>query len=121
MSQIAAKELKRYGVVSNCISPGARTRLTLATPGLEEIMAAPEGAFDNWDPANVSPLVAYLSTADCPFTGEMFYIKGGVIKRVQSWEMADRFEKVGRWTVEELSTALAALADQPAAAVADMN
>ena len=36
MSQIAAKELRRYGVVSNCIAPGARTRLTLATPGLEE-------------------------------------------------------------------------------------
>ena len=44
------------------------------------------------DPANASPLVAYLSTADCPFTGETFFIKGGVIKRVQSWEMAERIE-----------------------------
>ena len=25
--------------------------------------------FDVWDPANVSPLVAYLATADCPFSG----------------------------------------------------
>ena len=32
-SQIAAKELTRYDVISNCIAPGARTRLTLATPG----------------------------------------------------------------------------------------
>ena len=68
-SQIAAKELSRYDVVSNCIAPGARTRLTLATPGLEEIMTPKEGAFDEWDPSNISPLVAYLSTADCPFTG----------------------------------------------------
>ena len=59
-SQIVAKELTRYDVVSNCIAPGARTRLTLATPGLGEIIAAKEGAFDEWDPANVSPLVAYL-------------------------------------------------------------
>ena len=35
-SQIAAKELSRYGVKSNCIAPAARTRLTLATPGLGE-------------------------------------------------------------------------------------
>ncbi len=68
-SQIIAKELARYEVKSNCIAPGARTRLTLATPGLDEIMEAKEGAFDDWDPANVSPLVCYLSTADCAVHG----------------------------------------------------
>jgi NAD(P)-dependent dehydrogenase (short-subunit alcohol dehydrogenase family) len=113
MSQIAAKELGRYGVVSNCIAPGARTRLTLATPGLEDIMTPPSSGFDNWDPANVSPLVAYLSVPDCPFSGETFYIKGGVIKRVRSWEMADRIEKVGKWTVEELGDAMAPMAAHP--------
>ena len=106
MSQIAAKELGRYGVVSNCIAPGARTRLTLATPGLEDIMTPPAAGFDNWDPANVAPLVAFLSTPNCPFSGETFYIKGGVIKRVKSWEMADRIEKAGTWTVDELVEAM---------------
>ena len=33
-SQIVAKELIRYNVKSNTVAPGARTRLTLATPGL---------------------------------------------------------------------------------------
>ncbi len=42
-SQILAKELVRYGVKSNCIAPAARTRLTMATPGLDEIMAAKQG------------------------------------------------------------------------------
>jgi len=120
MSQIAAKELGRYGVVSNCIAPGARTRLTLATPGLEEIMTAPESGFDNWDPANVAPLAAYLSVPDCPFSGETFYIKGGVIKRVKSWEMADRIEKSGSWTVEELRAAMEPMASYPPV-VADMD
>ena len=46
-------------------------------------MAPKEGAFDEWDPANISPLVAYLATADCPFTGETFFVQGGVVKRVQ--------------------------------------
>ena len=41
MSQICAKELVRYGVKSNCIAPAARTRLTLATPGLGDMIQAP--------------------------------------------------------------------------------
>ncbi|MBT5276609.1 SDR family oxidoreductase [Ilumatobacter sp.] len=120
MSQIAAKELGRYGVVSNCIAPGARTRLTLATPGLEDIMTPADAGFDNWDPANVAPLVAYLSTPDCPFSGETFYIKGGVVKRVTSWEMADRIETVGAWTVDELREAMQPMTLQPPVD-ADMN
>jgi NAD(P)-dependent dehydrogenase (short-subunit alcohol dehydrogenase family) len=112
-SQIAAKELSRYDVVSNCIAPGARTRLTLATPGLEEIMTPREGAFDEWDPANISPLVAYLSTANCPFTGETFFAQGGVVKRVRSWEMGDTVEQSSTWSVETLAEALAPLADGP--------
>ena len=63
-SQIVAKELIRYNVKSNTIAPGARTRLTLATPGLEEIMKPAEGGFDQWDPANISPLVAYLASVE---------------------------------------------------------
>src|SRR5260221_6378468 len=69
LSQICAKELSRYGVRSNAIAPAARTRLTEATPGLGEVVKVPEdeSQFDLWDPANVSPFVAYLATADCPF------------------------------------------------------
>ncbi len=110
-SQIAAKELSRYDVVSNCVAPGARTRLTLATPGLEEIMTPRDGAFDEWDPANISPLVAYLSSATCAFTGETFFAQGGVVKRVRSWEMGDTVEQQGKWSVAGLAEALSPLAD----------
>jgi len=110
-SQIAAKELSRYDVVSNCIAPGARTRLTLATPGLEQIMSPKDGAFDEWDPANISPLVAYLSTADCPFTGETFFAQGAVVKRVRSWEMAETVEQSEKWSVGQLAEALTPLSE----------
>ena len=111
-SQIAAKELSRYDVTSNCIAPAARTRLTEATPGLGEIVKAPDdpGRFDVWDPANISPLVAYLSSEACAFTGETFFVQGGVVKRVESWAMAQTFERPGRWTVAELVEELAPLA-----------
>jgi NAD(P)-dependent dehydrogenase (short-subunit alcohol dehydrogenase family) len=106
-SQIVAKELSRYAVVSNCIAPGARTRLTLATPGLDSIMAPKQEGFDEWDPANISPLVAYLSTAECAFTGETFFVQGGVVKRVESWAMAETVEQNEMWTVAGLAEALA--------------
>ncbi len=107
-SQICAKELTRYGVKSNCIAPAARTRLTEATPGLGEIVKAPDEAdqFDIWDPANISPLVAYLASAECAFNGETFFVQGGSVKIVQSWTMAAGVERDDRWTVAELSAAL---------------
>ena len=108
-SIICAKELARYGVRSNCISPAARTRLTEATPGLGEIVQPPDDAeaFDVWDPANVSPLVAFLATADCPFNGETFYVQGGTVKLMEPWRMGDGVEHADRWTVTGLQEALA--------------
>ena len=109
-SQICAKELARYNVKSNSIAPAARTRLTLATPGLEDVMAPKEGAFDMWDPANVSPLVAYLSSAACEFNGETFYVQGGQVTRVQSWTMAEEIKQNDRWSVADLTVAMTKLA-----------
>jgi NAD(P)-dependent dehydrogenase (short-subunit alcohol dehydrogenase family) len=105
LSQICAKELSRYGVRSNAIAPAARTRLTEATPGLSDVVKAPDEGFDVWDPANVSPFVAYLATPGCPFTGETFLVQGGKVQRVQSWSPAEAIEKDDRWTVEELAAA----------------
>lgn len=111
-SQICAKELARYNVKSNSLAPAARTRLTEATPGLGDIIKAPEeeGAFDVWDPANISPLVAYLAMADCPFTGETFFIQGGRVARVKSWAFGEEVLKDGRWEVTELAAAMAPIA-----------
>jgi NAD(P)-dependent dehydrogenase (short-subunit alcohol dehydrogenase family) len=102
-SQVCAKELSRYGVRSNAIAPGARTRLTLATPGLGDAVKAPEEGFDRWDPANVSPFVAHLATADCKITGECFMVSGGKVQRAQSWRGAEAIEKDDRWTIAELA------------------
>jgi NAD(P)-dependent dehydrogenase (short-subunit alcohol dehydrogenase family) len=107
-SQICAKELARYNVKSNCIAPAARTRLTLATPGLDDVIAAPKDAavFDVWDPANISPLVAYLASESCEFTGETWFVQGGTVKRVKSWEFDQTVERNDRWTVADLAEAM---------------
>ena len=109
-SQIVAKELIRYNVKSNTVAPGARTRLTLATPGLEQIMKPAEGGFDQWDPANISPLVAYLSSAECKFTGETFFVQGGNVTLIESWARGASVDRDSMWSVDELADALAPLA-----------
>ncbi len=108
-TQIVAKELSRFDVKVNCIAPVARTRLTLATPGLGEIMAARDGMFDEWDPGNVAPVVAYLASTSCRFNGETFFVRGGTVQRVRSWELAESVRCEGAWSVDELTNALANL------------
>jgi hypothetical protein len=78
--------------------------MTEQTPGLSDIVRAPSEAsvFDSWDPANVSPLVAYLSSEGCPSTGKVYFVQGGQIRRFSPWTMGDILEKEGRWTVAEL-------------------
>ncbi len=109
-SQIAAKELIRYNVKSNTVAPGARTRLTLATPGLEQIMQPADGGFDQWDPANISPLVAYLASEECKFTGETFFVQGGNVTLIESWSRGASVDRDSTWSVTELAEALAPLA-----------
>jgi len=107
-SIICSRELIRYGVRSNCISPAARTRLTEATPGLAEVVKPPKDGFDVWDPANISPLVAYLATADCPFNGQTFYVQGGSVKLMHPWKIGEGVDRDDRWTVSELAAELSA-------------
>ena len=103
---IAAMELERYGVRVNAIAPAARTRMTEATPGLGEIVQPPEdpSKFDIWDPANVSPMVAWLATEGCPVNGRVFFVQGGKVQSFQPWTLADSIDKDDRWTVAELET-----------------
>jgi NAD(P)-dependent dehydrogenase (short-subunit alcohol dehydrogenase family) len=108
MTIIAAQELVRYGVRVNGIAPAARTRLTEATPGLGDIIKPPDdpARFDDWDPANVSPLVAWLATETCPANGKMFFVQGGTVKLMTGWTMGDGVERNDRWTLAELDKEL---------------
>jgi len=100
LSRVAALEGERYGVRSNSISPSARTRL-------EDSLAPVESGFDAFDPANVSPLVAWLAEEECPATAQVFQVYGDRLLVVSMPSPVRRFENGGaRWTPEAIGAAL---------------
>jgi NAD(P)-dependent dehydrogenase (short-subunit alcohol dehydrogenase family) len=105
LSLVAAQELERYGVRVNCIAPIARTRLTLATPGMGALFAQPvaDGEFDAFSPANISPLVAYLASEKCPHTGKVFGVQGGSIQELLGWHMGRTIDSAGPWTIDDIA------------------
>ncbi|WP_036498341.1 SDR family oxidoreductase [Nocardia aobensis] len=108
LTLVAAEELERYGVRVNAIAPMARTRLTLATPGMGAIFAAEvgEGEFDAFSPANISPLVAYLATDKCPVTGKVFAVQGGAISELGGWHDVKTIETEGPWLIDDIAARL---------------
>ena len=100
---------------SNCIAPVARTRLTAADARARRQRAARpriRRSSTLWDPANVSPFVAYLATADCPFTGGVFHVMGNEVALFEGWSLLDRIKNdEGRWTVAGLQAEAKKLLD----------
>lgn len=112
LTLVAADELARYGVRVNAIAPIARTRLTLATPGMGEMMAAEAeaveeaGGFDAFSPANIAPLVAYLASDKCPITGKVFAVQGGAISELAGWHDVKTIETEGPWLIDDIAARL---------------
>ena len=108
LARVAAIEGARYGVRSNAVSPSARTRL-------EDSLAPSDAAFDRFDPANVSPLVAWLAEADCTATAQVFQVYGDRLLVVSMPAPVHRLHNDGvRWTPAAIERALEGrLLDQP--------
>jgi NAD(P)-dependent dehydrogenase (short-subunit alcohol dehydrogenase family) len=108
LSRVAALEGAKYGVRSNAVSPSARTRIGMETPGADQGFGAPADpdAFDRLDPANVSPLIAWLAQADCPATAQVFHTYGDRLIVVAMPSIVHDLRTEGRWTLEALDREL---------------
>ncbi|WP_343978373.1 SDR family NAD(P)-dependent oxidoreductase [Pseudonocardia aurantiaca] len=115
---ILAQELGRYGVRVNALTPVARTRMTEDTPGVADLVRAPAdpAEFDIFDPANVSPTVAWLVSADCDITGRVLYAKGGELRLFDGWRYVGTVDAGRRMTVAEAGQAVAGLLAERTAA-----
>jgi NAD(P)-dependent dehydrogenase (short-subunit alcohol dehydrogenase family) len=89
MTIIAARELKRYGVTVNAISPHAQTRMTenLRERTPEEIAAR--------HPRWIAPVVVWLASAQSEeVTGRIFEVGGGFLAALEGWHRGPEAEPV---------------------------
>jgi NAD(P)-dependent dehydrogenase (short-subunit alcohol dehydrogenase family) len=104
---IAALELARYGVTVNAIAPGAYTRMSEQAGATH---APAPGLFDERDPANIAPVVAWLaSAASRGITGRVFNVRGGRISVAEGWHAGPAVERAGRWDAAELGEVIPGL------------
>ncbi len=115
MTLVQAAELGRIGVTANALAPAARTRMT--EEAFADMMAdVDEGAFDAMDPANVSPLVVWLASAESAgVTGRMFEVEGGIIGIAEGYRHGPRVDKGARWDPSDIGPVVADLLGEAAA------
>ena len=111
LTLVQAAELGRYGITSNAICPIARTRMTEGAFG--DAMKAPEEGFDENDPANVSPFVAWLaSTQSSSVTGRVWEVFGGTVTVFDGYRREQSVDIGKRWDAAELGPAVEELLEK---------
>ena len=111
-TRVVAKELGKYGITANAISPGANTRMTESIPDSTRAMRA--GTFKPaeedhflYDPDDVAPVVGWLCTDSASHVnGEVVHAVGNRVSLFNKYEVLRSVRKSGRWTVEELANAI---------------
>jgi len=117
LTLVQAAELARYGVTANALAPIARTRMTEAV--FAEAMKKPDRGFDATDPANVSPLVAWLASAESRgVTGRIWEVTGGRISVMDGYREEARIDAGRRWDPAELGPQVSALLERARSPVA---
>lgn len=111
-TRVVAKELGKYGITANAISPGANTRMTESIPDSTRAMRA--GTFKPaeedhflYDPDDVAPIVGWLCTDSASHVnGEVVHAVGNRVSLFNKYEVLRSVRKSGRWSVEELANAI---------------
>jgi len=111
LTLVEAAEMGRYGVTANAIAPAARTRMTAEV--FADRMQVPESGFDVNDPANISPIVVWLGSAESgDVTGRVFEIEGGLLTVADGWQHGPSVDKGARFEPSELGTVVRKLLAQ---------
>ena len=104
LTWVLARELQRYGVTVNSISPRARTRMTETLFG--EMAAKDDDAFDEWDPSNIAQVIGFLASDEAAdVTGQNFIVFGGNIWATGGFHPVAELHRDSAWTPSELAAA----------------
>ena len=109
LTRVVARDMGRYGVTANAISPTAATRMTGSIPedtanlraarGITRASPTMRGEADD-----VAPMVTWLaSDAAAHVNGHVFHVTEGLVTLLNEPEPVKTINKTGKWTVEELA------------------
>jgi len=118
LTRVVARDLGRYGVTCNAISPGASTRMTATVSDEARAKRAsagiatgsmittpqPNPALTLRDPEYVAPMTCFLATdAAWNINGQIFNVNGGTVALLNHPTPLRTIWKPGMWTLEELT------------------
>ena len=112
MTLTLALELHRIGVTVNAVGPSGLTRITATMPGMGESIEpdqVPDDQFHPLDPANSSPLVAWLASDEAAhLTGQVIRSIEDRIIWMRGWKERKAVSAGGnRWDATKLGSIMA--------------
>ena len=106
-TRVVARDMGRYGVTANAISPSASTRMTSSVPDeareLRSARGIVGGAGLRGEAEDVAPFVTWLSSDEAAHVnGHVFHVTGGLVSLMNEPEPVRTMHTEGRWTVEDI-------------------
>ncbi len=109
-TRVVARDMGRYGVTANAISPSASTRMITSVPDEARELRAARGISTGASitlrggPEDIAPMVVWLASDEAAHVnGHVFHVTEGLINLLNEPEPVKTIEKQGKWTVEELA------------------
>ena len=111
-TRVVARDLGRYGVTANSISPAAATRMTGSVPDEARALRAARGIGGATATAprlrgegdDVAPFVTWLASDESAHVnGHVFHVTEGLVSLLNEPEPVKTISKNGKWTVDELA------------------
>ena len=106
-TRVVARDMGRYGVTVNSISPSASTRMIQAVPDEARTLRSARGIAATGSlrgtADHVAPFVVWLASDESAHVnGHIFNVTEGLVALLNEPEPVRTIYKEGRWTVEEL-------------------
>ena len=109
-TRVVARDMGRYGVTANAISPSAATRMTTSIPDEARELRAARGISTGASitlrggPDDIAPMVTWLASDEAQHVnGQVFHVTEGLVNLLNQPEPVKTIQKDGKWTVEELA------------------
>ncbi len=109
-TRVVARDMGRYGVTANSVSPSASTRMVASVPDEARELRAAQGISAagstvlRGGPDDIAPMVTWLASDEAAYVnGHVFHVTEGLINLLNEPEPVKTIQKKGKWTVEELA------------------